>query len=68
MIAWIGTSTSILGSFLVAFGIVLAGYTSFLVGSAAWLIVAWKRRDKALGLLNGTFFCANIVGLIRGMM
>jgi len=63
--AWTGTATSILGSFLVAFGIYLAGYSAFLLGATCWLIVAWYRRDRALALLNGTFWVANIIGLWR---
>ena len=64
-IAWIGTITSIAGSFMVAFGIATIGYLAFLVGSCSWLAVAITRRDKALGLLNLTFLCANIIGLYR---
>ena len=64
MLAWIGTATSILGSFMVATGVILVGYCFFTIGSASWLVVAYKRKDKALGLLNGTFFVANIIGLI----
>jgi len=63
--AWTGTITSILGSFLVAFGIYLAGYSAFLLGATCWLIVAWYRRDRALALLNGTFWIANLIGLWR---
>jgi hypothetical protein len=63
MIAWIGTVSSILGSFLVAMGIFSAGYVSFLVGSASWLWIAWKRRDRALGVLNATFLLANLIGV-----
>lgn len=65
MISWIGTLASILGSFLVAFGIASTGYVAFLVGSFSWLVVAYRRRDRALGLLNLTFFVANIVGIVR---
>lgn len=65
MLAWIGTASSIIGSFLVAFGIFNFGYVAFLIGSLSWLIVATIRRDKALGVLNGTFFIANIIGVVR---
>ena len=65
--AWFGTITSIIGSFLIAFGITLFGYIAFLAGSAAWLIVAFNKRDKALGALNATFFIANIIGFIRNI-
>ena len=67
MTAWIGTISSIVGSFMVAFSVTLLGYSAFLIGSAAWLLVAYRRKDKALGLLNGTFFCANIIGLLRNI-
>ena len=50
---------------MVAFGIATIGYLAFLVGSCSWLAVAITRRDKALGLLNLTFLCANIIGLYR---
>ena len=65
MIKWIGTIASILGSFMVAFGMILPGYALFLIGSAAWLYIALITRDKALGALNATFFVANIIGFIR---
>lgn len=65
MLAWIGTIASIIGSFMVATGVILIGYCFFTIGSASWLVVAYKRKDKALGLLNGTFFIANIIGLIN---
>ena len=63
--AWIGTVASILGSFFVAFGIFDIGYIAFTIGSLAWLIVAYARKDNALATLNGTFFVANIIGLVR---
>jgi hypothetical protein len=63
--AWTGTVSSVLGSFLVAFGIYLAGYIAFLVGASCWLGVALYRRDRALALLNGTFWVANVIGLWR---
>ena len=63
--AWIGTIASILGSFFVAFGLFSVGYIAFTIGSLAWLIVAYKREDKALATLNGTFFVANIIGVVR---
>jgi hypothetical protein len=61
--AWFGTATSIIGSFLVAFGLAKFGYLFFTAGSLSWLVVACIRRDKALGVLNGTFFLANLVGV-----
>ena len=65
MLSWIGTLTSIIGSFLVAFGIALVGYVFFIVGSLSWLVVAVRTKNSALGVLNGTFFCANIIGLVN---
>lgn len=65
MIAWCGTITSVLGSFLVAFGILQIGYVLFLVGSISWLLVSVQRCDRALGMLNLVFLIANLVGLWR---
>lgn len=65
MLSWIGTITSILGSFLVALGFILMGYSAFLVGSTSWLIVAFTKRDQPLALLNTAFLTANIIGLAR---
>lgn len=65
MLSWIGTVTSIAGSFLVAFGLAFVGYILFILGSLSWLVVAIKTKNKALGVLNGTFFCANIIGLVN---
>lgn len=68
MIAWLGTVSSVLGSFLVAFGILQIGYVLFLVGSISWLWVAVRRCDRALGMLNFTFLVANLVGLWRNFL
>lgn len=65
LISWIGTIASVLGSFLVAFGILGVGYVAFLIGSVSWLYVSWNRRDLSLGSLNGVFLAANLVGLYR---
>lgn len=62
-VSWLGTFTSILGSFAVATKMFQIGYVLFTIGSLSWLIVAFVRRDKALGVLNATFFVANLVGL-----
>ena len=64
-ISWFGTLTSIFGSFCVANKIFQIGYILFTFGSLSWLIVAWVKKDKALGVLNATFFVANIMGLIN---
>jgi len=65
MIPWTGTLASIVGSFLVAFGVASVGYVAFLIGSFSWLVVAYRRKDRALGLLNLTFLCANLIGIAR---
>lgn len=63
IISWFGTIVSILGSFAVASKYYQIGYILFTFGSLAWLIVAYAKRDKALGVLNGTFFMANLLGI-----
>lgn len=62
-VSWFGTVVSILGSFAVASALFKIGYVLFTFGSAAWLTVAFVRRDKSLGVLNGTFFAANLLGI-----
>ena len=62
-VSWFGTLTSILGSFAVATKMFQIGYVLFTFGSLAWLIVAFVRKDKSLGVLNGTFFVANVIGI-----
>jgi len=64
-ISWIGTIASIIGSFLVAFKLFGIGYIFFLIGSASWLFVAIKTNNKPLGILNGTFALANVIGLFN---
>jgi hypothetical protein len=63
VLSWLGTFVSILGSFAVASAMFKIGYVLFTFGSLSWLIVAFCKRDKALGVLNGTFFCANLLGI-----
>jgi len=65
LISWVGTATSIVGSFAIAFGLVQLGYSLFIVGSASWLYVGFANRDRALITLNGVFFIANLIGLYR---
>ena len=62
-VSWFGTFVSILGSFAVASKMFQIGYVLFTFGSLSWLIVAFVKRDKALGVLNGTFFAANLLGI-----
>lgn len=63
MLSWIGTIASIAGSFLVALKIAALGYAAFIVGSISWLIVGFKKRDKALITLNLFFLIANFIGV-----
>jgi hypothetical protein len=67
IIKWLGTLTSIIGSFVVAMQIFLPGYILFLVGSVSWLVVAKITKDRALALLNFVFMCANILGLAKAL-
>lgn len=67
MLGWVGTVTSIIGSFLVAFQIVLVGYCFFLVGSVSWCIVGARKRDGALFTLNAVFMVANLTGLYNAI-
>jgi hypothetical protein len=62
-VSWFGTVASILGSFAVANKWFQIGYILFTFGSLAWLYVAFVKRDKSLGVLNGTFFVANLLGI-----
>lgn len=62
-VSWLGTLTSILGSFAVANKMFQIGYVLFTIGSLSWLLVAFVRKDKSLGVLNATFFMANLLGI-----
>ena len=62
-VSWLGTLTSIIGSFAVANKMFQIGYILFTIGSLSWLLVAFVRRDKSLGVLNATFFAANLLGI-----
>ena len=62
-VSWFGTLTSILGAFAVANASFQIGYVLFTLGSLSWLTVAFVRKDKSLGVLNGTFFVANLLGI-----
>ena len=62
-ISWLGTMASIVGAFLVASQIVFIGYLAFIIGSASWLFVGFKRKDNSLIVLNGVFFLENILGI-----
>lgn len=65
MIAWIGTAASMVGSLLVSFGILKAGFCFFIVGAGLWLYLAWRDKNKPLFWLNMWFMGCNIIGLWR---
>ena len=67
MISWIGTVASVAGSFIVAMQVFVWGYVLFLIGSVSWLWVAIKTRNMSLGVLNGFFLIANIIGLWKAL-
>ena len=67
MIGWIGTVASVIGSFVVAFQILIIGYVLFLIGSISWLWVSIKTRNLSLGVLNGFFMLAIIIGLYKAL-
>ena len=62
---WIGTISSIIGSFVVAFQIYILGYGLFILGSVVWAIIGIMTKDKALVILNCFFLCANIIGMAK---
>jgi|APGre2960657505_1045072.scaffolds.fasta_scaffold12081_3 drug/metabolite transporter (DMT)-like permease len=68
IISWIGTATSIAGSFLVALHIFILGYVAFLIGSICWGFTAVKNKDNPLLILNTAFFVANCVGLYNAFL
>lgn len=67
-IEWLGTVSSIIGAFIVAFGFMLAGYSFFMVGSVSWLYVGIKQQNRPLITLNFTFFLANVIGFVRAVL
>lgn len=62
---WFGTITSIIGSFLVSFGILFPGFVLFTLGALSWIIVSKVQKNGALFTLNSVFLVANIIGLVR---
>lgn len=68
IIAWVGTGTSVVGSFVVALHLFTVGYMLFLIGSASWLYVGARKRDNALITLNLAFLCANLIGLYNALV
>ena len=64
---WFGTVASVVGSFVVAAKFMLLGYCLFLAGSMAWLIVGYTAKNRALMVLNGFFFAANVLGFFNNL-
>lgn len=62
-VSWLGTTTSIIGAFLLATGYIVTGYLLFVVGSGCWLLVGYIQKDKALMSLNTAFLVADFLGL-----
>ncbi len=65
LIEWFGTVTSVIGSFLVAFGILLPGFIFFTLGALSWIVASKAQKNGALLTLNSVFLIANIIGLWR---
>ena len=67
-VSWLGTISSVIGSFLVAFQIYILGYSLFIIGSISWLFIGLTKKDKSLSVLNGFFLCANLVGVSKWVL
>lgn len=64
----IGVFFAVIGSFLVANGIYLAGYIAFFFSSTLLSITAYKKQQYNLLVLQLTFLIANLNGLIRAFL
>jgi hypothetical protein len=62
---FIGVLAGILGAFLVANGMMLAGYPAFTMSSVLLLACAYKQGNANLMLLQATFLLANVMGLFN---
>jgi hypothetical protein len=67
MIAWIGTIGGIIGAFLVASGLMVIGYCSFLIGAICCFYCAFKDGNRSLMVQFGFFLCANVLGLWKNI-
>lgn len=68
MTKWLGTIANVLGAFLVAFGIMLAGYLAFMLGSILWTCIGLGSKDRALFVQSSVFAIANIIGLYHALI
>ena len=64
-VEFFGVICGVIGSFLVANGLMQFGYPVFLTSSACLLYTATRQKNKNLMLLQFVFLCANINGLIN---
>lgn len=68
MLKWLAMLANVLGAFLVAFGIMLAGYTAFIIGSILWVCIGLGSKDKPLIIQSAIFSIANIIGLYYALI
>lgn len=65
IVKWLGTASACSGSYTLALGFNLAGYTLFLLGAVLWIFAAVKDKDWANLTMQGFFLGANIIGFSR---
>lgn len=61
----LGTVCGIVGAFLVALKYGHIGYPFFFVSSLALMVSAIKKKQSNFIALQGTFFAANLIGLVN---
>lgn len=64
---WVGTILSVAGAFILALKFILIGYILFTIGSAAWFLVGYVTKDKAMLVLNAFFLAADFLGLFNSI-
>ena len=64
---WTGTATGVTGAIIIALnlGLVVPGFTLFLMSSVVWTLIGWVQREMSLFVLQATFTVINIVGIYR---
>jgi hypothetical protein len=63
IVEFVGVFCGILGSFLVARGVLAIGFCLFLVSSMCLLFSAFKQRNWNLILLQSAFLFSNLLGV-----
>lgn len=58
---------SVFGAFVLACKYMVIGYTLFTIGSAAWFLVGYITKDKAMLVLNAFFLAADFLGLYNSL-